>query len=331
MVSLAKKPFSIKVRQRLPLLVKLALFLVVSVVVLGLMTSTVLVRDYGMLYRGSTEDNGLSVGGMIAKSNTVASKPKSGGVHHCLNEDFKPKENISVWTMLNDNKDYVKGAIKIGRSIGAKTKTPVDLVVMELQHKPLTAEEWVDLRAVGWQRCTVVSIPAPQRTRPDLKEKFAVLHVWAMTVYDTVVFLDADTYPQNSIDSLIHMDLQGKTIGVTKDIRDGHWVETFNSGVLLLHPSVPEFDRLIDLLGSGMVFDYIMSDQGFLNEVYKGNWHEIGFVNNANLALYRFNRQFWDSHKPEEINIFHYTMSKPWKCSSSGTYGPICQVWHSAE
>ena len=58
---------------------------------------------------------------------------------------------------------------------------------------------------------------------------------------------------------------------------------------------------------------------------------EIGFINNANLALYRFQRQFWDEHNIDDINIIHYTMSKPWKCSPNGPYGPICKLWINAE
>ena len=254
----------------------------------------------------------------------------AAGVHKCLNDDFVPTQRVGVWTMLNDNKKYIQGALKSAKAIRAQTTTPVDLVVLEVQHKPLTDEEWVDLRAAGWKRCTVEPIPAPQKTRWDLKEKFAVLHVWAMTVYETLVFVDADTFPQNSIDGLIQMDLQWKAVGVTKDIRDGKWVETFNSGVLLLHPSISEYERLLQLLRSGLVYEYTMSDQGFLNEVYKDSWHEIGFVYNANLALYRHQRKFWNSHKLEDINIIHYTMSKPWSCNLSGPYGPICQIWHNA-
>ena len=163
-----------------------------------------------------------------------------------------------------------------------------------------------------------------------MREKFAILHEWAMEVYETVVFLDADTFVQNSIDGLINMDLKGKALGVTKDIRARKWVETFNSGVMVLHPSLKEHQRLIQLLGSGLQFDFIMSDQGFLNEVYRTDWHEIGFVNNANLALYAFQREFWDQHKLEDINIIHYTMKKPWKCPNGGQYGPICKIWNDA-
>ena len=46
--------------------------------------------------------------------------------------------------MLNDNPAYVGGALKMGRGAKKHTKTPFDLVVMELESKPLTAEQWVD-------------------------------------------------------------------------------------------------------------------------------------------------------------------------------------------
>ena len=167
--------------------------------------------------------------------------------------------------MLNDNMDYVKGAAKLGLGVRAKTKTPLDLIVLELKSKPLGEDMWKILRPAGYIKCSVNSIQAPAKTRWDLAEKFAVLHVWAMTIYETIVFLDADTFVQNSIDDLIHMDLKGKALGVTKDIREKKWVDTFNSGVMLIHPNKIEYKRLVDLLHSGLKFDFIMSDQGMIN------------------------------------------------------------------
>ena len=201
-------------------------------------------------------------------NNSSKSKPKSkrlNSTHHCLNEDFHPKNTVGVWTMLNDNMDYVKGAAKLGLGVRAKTKTPLDLIVLELKSKPLGEDMWKILRPAGYIKCSVNSIQAPAKTRWDLAEKFAVLHVWAMTIYETIVFLDADTFVQNSIDDLIHMDLKGKSLGVTKDIREKKWVDTFNSGVMLIHPKKNEYKRLVDLLHSGLKFDFIMSDQGMIN------------------------------------------------------------------
>ena len=256
--------------------------------------------------------------------------------HHCLNDDFSHKYKTAIWTMLNDNQAYVSSALKLGKALKKDTKdTDFDLVVMTLKNKPLSDDLMNQLTKVGFQNCVVESIRPSHvegRTRGDLQEKFGVLHVFAMTIYDTVLFLDADTFVQGPIDDLLKMDLHGKKIGVTKDIRDKRWVETFNSGVMLLHPSLIDYEFLMQkLMDETFEFEYIMSDQGFLNAVYKDNWHEIGFIYNANLALYQFKRDFWDQHKLEDIRIFHYTMQKPWRCNPNGPYGPICKLWINAD
>lgn len=256
--------------------------------------------------------------------------------HHCLNKDFQPKHKISIWTMLNDNPAYIKSALKLGRALKKHTvDTEFDLVVMTLETKPLSNDSMAQLSKAGFMNCAVSPIRPGHlegKTRKDLQEKFGVLHVFAMTVYETALFIDADTFVQGPIDDLLNMDLEGKTIGVTRDIRSRKWVDTFNTGVMLLHPALSEYDNLVKLLmDEYFEFEYIMSDQGFLNAVYFNDWHEIGFLNNANLALYRFQRDFWDQHKLEDIRIIHYTMQKPWKCNAKGPYGPICQVWIDAE
>jgi hypothetical protein len=263
-------------------------------------------------------------------------KDNEEGVNHCLNEDFRNEHKTSIWTMLSDNPGYVISALKLGRALKKHTTdTKFDLVVMTLKSKPLSEESMKDLAEVGFINCVVDPIRPTHlegKTRRDLTEKFGVLHVFAMTIYETVLFIDADTFVQGPIDDLLNMDLKGKKIGVTKDIRGGQWVETFNSGVMLLHPSTSDYEFLTKkLMDESFEFEYVMSDQGFLNAVYKDEWHEIGFVNNANLALYTKKRPFWDEHKLEDIRIIHYTMQKPWKCNINGRYGPICKVWVDAE
>jgi alpha-N-acetylglucosamine transferase len=312
-------------------------FAILGVVLLPVFIGVVLLFTVSFLFDSSSSPLALSdfqdSKSQKTSAATTETTTKAANGHHCLNKDFQPQHKASVWTMLNGSMTYVRGAVKMGKSIRAHTKTPLDLVVMELESKPLGEEAWKELKEVGFIKCSVSSIPPPDaaKTRQDLREKFAVLHVWAMEVYDTVLFLDADTFAQNGVDDLIHMDLKGKPLGVTKDIRNKKWVDTFNSGVMVLHPSQKEHDRLLTLLRSGMEFEYVMSDQGFLNAVYKENWHEIGFVNNANLALYRFQRDFWDQHKLEDINVIHYTMLKPWKCVLKGAYRPVCEIWINAK
>ena len=52
--------------------------------------------------------------------------PIQAKIHHCINDDFKAENKVGVWTMLNDNMDYVKGAIKLGKGVREHTKTPLD-------------------------------------------------------------------------------------------------------------------------------------------------------------------------------------------------------------
>merc|ERR1712151_1001979 len=53
----------------------------------------------------------------------------------------------------------------------------------------------------------------------------------------------------------------------------------------------------------------------------------IGFEHNANLAIFRHNRSYWDRHETE-IRIVHYTMNKPWKCSRE--YERACLWWKAS-
>ncbi|KAJ1466232.1 hypothetical protein T484DRAFT_2517935 [Baffinella frigidus] len=68
-----------------------------------------------------------------------------------------------------------------------------------------------------------------------------------------------------------------------------------------------------------------MSEQGWVNVLYKTKWENIGFVHNANLAAYVQDRQLWDRLE-EHIAIIHFTMNKPWACTEE--YAAICRVWH---
>ena len=94
----------------------------------------------------------------------------------------------------------------------------------------------------------------------------------------------------------------------------------------MIQPSGAEFKRLLELKDSGSVrFETAMSEQGFLNEVYKNQWGNIKFRNNANLAAYTQQRDFWDLKEAAGINVIHYTMTKPWNCGPD--YDKVCSLW----
>lgn len=73
-------------------------------------------------------------------------------------------------------------------------------------------------------------------------------------------------------------------------------------------------------------YEETMAEQGFLNVVYKNKWYEFGFGNNANLAVYSHQKNYWKENE-KSINVIHYTMNKPWSCST--TYKPVCHIWQN--
>lgn len=259
----------------------------------------------------------------LASAYNVSSRKK------CLNADFRPNNPISVWTMLTDGAGYVDGAVKLGASVRQHTSTPLDMVVLVLDNKPLAKETWMRLRATGWQRCVVERIaPLNEKgTFGRFRDQFTKLHVWGMTMYDTLLYLDLDTLALRPIDGLLRTRLGEKKIGVARDYGGGKWRPGFNMGVFLIHPNAEEHARLLNLQKGGEIkFDTAMSEQGFLNVVYRNEWYDIGFKYNANLAIFSQDRSYWDKHE-NDIRIVHYTMNKPWKCSRA--YNRPCSWWNS--
>ena len=229
--------------------------------------------------------------------------------------------------MLTDDSNYVLGALKLGRSLQTHTTTPIDRVFIELSSRLLPIEDRERLRIAGWKRCTVKRIaPLDEKgTFGRFKDQFSKLHVWAMIVYKTVLYLDSDTIAVKSVDHLLQLNLSGKHIGAAHDFGEGSWRPTFNMGVFVIHPNMSEYNRLVAMQRDPSIkFETAMCEQGFLNVIYSDAWEDIGFVNNANLAIYSQDQAYWNANE-HLINIIHYTMNKPWNCGDE--YAAPCELW----
>jgi alpha-N-acetylglucosamine transferase len=232
--------------------------------------------------------------------------------------------------MLTNTDGYLKSSLKLIKSIKKfTTHKYYDTLVLELKEKPYSDATRNTLTENGWKICTVDRI-APRNeahTGHNFKDQFTKLALWNFTEFKSIVYFDSDTLAVRNIDNLLNIDqifLPYHKIGVTRDIRDGKWQNSFNMGVFVMKPNKTEFTRLIQLKNEENVkFETIMSEQGFLNVVYKNVWFEIGFENNANLAAYTEDPEYWKIRE-NEINIVHFTMEKPWSCRS---YKPYCDIW----
>ena len=243
-----------------------------------------------------------------------------------------PNRRILIATLLTDDlENYANGAKMLIKSIKNKSSFPmdVDFRIMEIETKPIEDKVIREmLTAEGWSFFSRPRISPRDEagTIERFRDQFSKLHFWNMTEYERVLYFDSDCFVLGSVDELVNMDISDKPLWVTRDINKV-WIDRFNMGVFMIRPSSAEFDRLVQAKEDPSIhFETAMSEQGFLNAFYKNQWGEIGFRNNANLAVYTSYRSFWDENF-SRINVVHYTMRKPWACGGP-TYQPICKLWH---
>ena len=262
----------------------------------------------------------------------------------CHNDDFLPQYHKSVWTMLTPDPNYILSTLKLGHSLRLQTTSDqFDMVVMELASKPLSRTAWRALHEIGWKRCVVDRVDPSQEGASRAYryvDQFTKLRLWGMTMYHTVVYLDADTMVLRSISHLLNCHLGNHSIGVTAQNWYGKF-EFFNMGVVVIHPAKHEYQRLLKLQRDPSVhFDAAWAEQGFLNVVYKDKWYDIGCTNNALTWMAWQNHSYW-TRQYAHFNVVHFGGIKPWAWACfpdnmspleyltipSAYYTPICKAW----
>ncbi|KAJ1815209.1 glycogenin glucosyltransferase [Coemansia sp. RSA 2675] len=171
--------------------------------------------------------------------------------------------------------------------------------------------------------------------RPDLGSTVTKIGIWALTEYERVAFLDADTLVLDQIDSLLCLDPSAELLpgdaAVGRDYRpnggmnnegllaaapDLGWPDCFNSGVFVAKPSTTTHTRLLALLASQGSFDG--GDQGLLN-AYFDDWSRADHTrrlpfayNTTSTSFYTYAPAF--AHFADSIKVVHFIgAQKPWK------------------
>ncbi|KAG1757148.1 glycosyltransferase family 8 protein [Suillus lakei] len=154
--------------------------------------------------------------------------------------------------------------------------------------------------------------------RPDLDTVLTKLHVFRLTQYSKVIFLDADVLPLRPLSHLFHLDYEFSAVP------DVGWPDIFNSGVMVLSPSEDKFKELQELLKTNGSWDG--GDQGILNEWRAGNWNRLSFTYNTTpTAAYTYAPAYerFGSH----ISVVHFIgPNKPWHSIPYRAPGSSTQV-----
>lgn len=144
--------------------------------------------------------------------------------------------------------------------------------------------------------------------RPELGPTFTKLHLWRLTQFKKVVFLDADTLVIKNIDDLFERE-------EFSACADSGWPDCFNSGVFVACPNEETFKSLSDLAEREGSFDG--GDQGLLNS-YFSSWstgpssRRIPFTYNLTVnASYSYAPAF--ARFKNDLKVIHFIGNqKPW-------------------
>jgi len=242
---------------------------------------------------------------------------------------FPPKPQ-AIATLITTN-EFVPGAQTFFYSV---KKTMAAL--LDGEYPPellLLATRNVDTKHLSkfCHRIIIVDlIPSPHTSGNDTCSSngwdYTKLHLWSLTSYSQILYVDADCLVLKDI---FHLLRKGKhnsdhNVDMVTAVPDIHPPDKFNAGVLLFSPSRLVYDDMMEKIPTLPSYDG--GDTGFLNAYYPG-WfassNRLPFRYNAQRSLYhttkKQNPAYWDSI--DSKLIIHYSSTpKPWMVAKS-----ICQ------
>ena len=166
--------------------------------------------------------------------------------------------------------------------------------------------------------------------RPDLSTVLTKLHVFRLTQFSKVIFLDADVLPIRPLDHLFSLPHEFSAVP------DVGWPDIFNSGVMVLTPGEEKFAQLNQLLKSSPSWDG--GDQGILNEWRGGDWNRLSFIYNTTptaaytfvayplVSLRHFNTLHLDMPLPTRDMVLRYLRSISLVPINPGILSPIVRL-----
>jgi len=161
--------------------------------------------------------------------------------------------------------------------------------------------------------------------RSDLMFAFTKVALWRQQQFRKIVYVDADIVALRAPDELFDIK---EPFAAAPDIG---WPDCFNSGLMVIEPSMGDYWALQTLAASGDSFDG--ADQGLVNQYYEHKpWHRISYTYNCTpSAEYQWEPAY--KHFKSKISMVHFIgTDKPWlkgrgARGQGGTYGELVSKW----
>ncbi|KII94146.1 glycosyltransferase family 8 protein [Plicaturopsis crispa FD-325 SS-3] len=211
---------------------------------------------------------------------------------------------------------YLPGALALAGALKDVHTTPPTAPEVDFQTVCIVTPETVDVSTIKLLRRAFDSVIGVEVIaqeddaglkllgRPDLNTVLTKLHVFRLTQYSKIIFLDADVLPVRPLSHLFTLPDEFSAVP------DVGWPDIFNSGVMVLSPGEDKFTELNGLLKSKGSWDG--GDQGLLNEWRGGNWNRLSFTYNTTpTAAYTYAPAY--ERFGSKISAIHFIgPKKPW-------------------
>ncbi|GAA5880921.1 hypothetical protein JCM3774_001777, partial [Rhodotorula dairenensis] len=149
--------------------------------------------------------------------------------------------------------------------------------------------------------------------RQDLAASLTKLHVFRLTQFEKILYLDADTLVLRPLSHLFNLPYR---FAAAPDVG---WPDAFNSGVFVAEPSAETFDGLRDMMRQRGTWDG--GDQGLLND-YFHDWHRLSFTYNVTPTAYYTYAPAYKRHG-QDVSVLHFIgAEKPWRRGTRDAYVP---------
>ncbi len=205
----------------------------------------------------------LSMAVIFGGSSVLTSEQRSSSTHLAHRTTAKSPNHTSEAYVSLVYGDYYNwlGVRVLGQSL-LDTGTAKDRVA--LCTNTVSDETKELLQADGWIIKPVSTINPYSKRRSDYYfSAYSKLHVWNMTEYERVVYLDSDVLVLTNIDHLFDCGTFCAAYEVLYYI--------FNSGVMVVEPSTTVFNDMMRKVSTLKSYDH--ADQGFLNAYFEDLLH----------------------------------------------------------
>ncbi|GMM54860.1 glycogenin glucosyltransferase [Maudiozyma humilis] len=159
--------------------------------------------------------------------------------------------------------------------------------------------------------------------RPELAFTLIKIKLWNQTMYDQILYLDADTLPMTTDLFDLFAQFPTQTAAQVAAAPDIGWPDMFNSGVMLLAPDAHLYHALhrftidhisIDGADQGIINQFFNQNCRRANDTSKRQWIPLPFLYNVTTPNTGYQCPPAMKYFQQQIKLIHFIgANKPWK------------------